>query len=258
MKFLFIFAHPDDESFACAGTIAKYRDMGHEIALICATSGCKGKSGEYQFDSREKLARHRELELQRAADVLGITKLVLYRYRDGSLMMQEPLEIASRIMNTIMEVKPDVIVTFPPDGVTGHSDHIAICNATNLAILRLDEAGQGYQGDVYFASIPHYYDYCDDSAPRPAVVITGKVDVSTYRYNKAKALQAHRSQVYSLNRAYPGVIDGDISVIGNYEYYTLIRSKGKIIVPIVDSDSIPVIDLVDRTSEYGTNLPIAL
>lgn len=242
-KIMFIFAHPDDESFACAGTIAKYRSLGHEISLVCATSGCKGKSGEYQFQCREELARHREKETKCAAEIMGISNLIFYRYPDGSLMSQDLKALGKRIYKTIHEIRPDILVTFPPDGVTGHPDHIAICQATNEALSMLDAEG-GFWGDVYFASIPHYYDYCEQSGPANAYPITGKVDITPFREVKSKALQAHRSQIFSLNRAYPGIFDGEYYSIGNYEYYTLIRAKGEPIFPQGNPEEIGTIDFV--------------
>lgn len=242
-KILFVFAHPDDESFACAGTIAKYRDMGHEISLICATSGCKGKSGDFHFDCREKLARHREKEMQQAADIIGVSHLYFYRYLDGSLKDQDLYELAYRIQSTMLEVKPDIVVTFPPDGVTGHPDHIAVTQATEQAILSMEQAGV-YNGDVYFASIPHYYDHCGQLGPHVTFPITAKVDITGYREVKGKALQAHRSQIYSLNRAYPGVINGDHQTIGNYEYYTQIHAKGQPLYPFHSSGEMTTIELI--------------
>lgn len=244
-RIMAIFPHPDDESFACGGTFAKCWDAGHQTCLICLTSGCKGRPGPFSLDCREKIARHREQELRSAADVLGISRLELWRYPDGSLETADLAELANRIEAAIVEWKPDAVVTFPPDGVTGHPDHIATCQATTLAVEQAERMlpVEDYP-DLYYVSIPHYYDHCPDKGPKPAVPITGKVDISAYRTQKGEALRAHQSQVYSVNRAYPGVIDGDFGVIGCYEYFTLVRSGGKpVVTPLAGGKKIPVIDL---------------
>jgi LmbE family N-acetylglucosaminyl deacetylase len=242
-RLLFVFPHPDDESFACAGTLAKCRDAGHETFLICATSGCKGKSGAFTFTCREELARHRERELLQAAEVLGITRTMFYRYPDGALASLDAAEIAGRIAADIIQLQPDVVVTFPPDGVTGHPDHIALSNATEQAVRQSEKTlPPNAYCDLYYVSIPHYYDHCPDKGPAPAVPITGKVDISGYRQKKGEALRAHQSQVYSVNRAYPGVMEGDFGVIGSYEYYTLVRSKGAAVTPVACENGIPLID----------------
>ncbi|MCY9528218.1 MULTISPECIES: PIG-L deacetylase family protein [Paenibacillus] len=247
-RWLFVFAHPDDETFAAGGTIAKLSSTGHEVYLACATSGCKGKSGEFHFSSREELARFREQEMRSACSILGVADITLYRYPDGGLQEIEPRKMAERIASTIVELRPDAIVTFPPDGVTGHPDHIAISAATLIA-AELAEAQYPVdkQPSLYYTSIPHYYDYCKDSGPKDKCPISARIDISDYRGHKGKALQAYRSQIYSVNRAYPGVMEDDYSVICNYEFYTLVRENGqprqkKTALPL---DELPMLDLID-------------
>jgi LmbE family N-acetylglucosaminyl deacetylase len=243
-RLLFVFPHPDDESFACAGTLAKCHEAGHETYLVCATSGCKGKSGAFSFACREELARHREQELLKAAAVLGVTQTRFYRYPDGELASLDFQPVVERITETILEIKPHVVVTFPPDGVTGHPDHITLSKATEQAVLASE---QRLTPDeccrFYYVFIPHYYDYCKEKGPASAVPITGKVDVTRFREKKGEALRAHQSQVYSVNRAYPGVMEGDYGVIGSYEYYTLVRAQGRAVQPAAPEGGIPVIEL---------------
>ncbi|SDN96768.1 N-acetylglucosaminyl deacetylase, LmbE family [Paenibacillus sp. yr247] len=244
-KILFVFAHPDDESFAAGGTIAKLHHLGHEVSLVCATSGCKGRSGEFQFNSREQLIMHREEELREASSILRISNLILYRFADGTLIEQDIDLLANQIKTTILDLMPDVILTFPPDGVTGHPDHIAISRATEKAVISAEDEYPSSQLPTFFyTSIPQYYDHCQDSGPNNRCLITGKVDISGYRIQKGQALRAHKSQVYSLNRAYPGVMHADYTVIGNYEYYTLVRANGQAIQPTTALNELPTIDLV--------------
>jgi LmbE family N-acetylglucosaminyl deacetylase len=239
-RLLFLFPHPDDESFACGGTLAKSHEAGHATYLVCATSGGKGRSGPFPLTCKEELARHRERELLKAAAILGVTKTFLYRYPDGELSAIGRQALADRIAATLRELQPEVVVTFPPDGVTGHPDHIALSQAAEWAVRQVEPE---VFADLYYVSIPHYYDHCPDKGPTPALPITGKVDISAYRQKKGEALRAHQSQVYSVNRAYPGVMDGDFGVIGNYEYYTLVRRKGKAVVPQPCPNGIPVMEL---------------
>ncbi|MFD0698044.1 PIG-L deacetylase family protein [Paenibacillus sp. GCM10027628] len=243
-RLLFVFAHPDDESFACAGTMAKYREIGHDIYLICATSGCGGKPGEYLVTCRQELATLREQELSQACSVLGVTDFYMLRYQDGSLAGQDLGEMAEKIETYILRLHPHVIVTFPPNGVTGHRDHIAISRATEQAVLQSEKKLRPSEFcSFFFASIPHYYDYCSDSAPSGAVPITGKVNIVLQREAKGRALQAHRSQIYSVNRAYPGVMQGDYGVIGHYEYYTKVRFGGQYVDIQESTAGIPEIEL---------------
>ncbi|QOS99419.1 PIG-L family deacetylase [Brevibacterium sp. JNUCC-42] len=227
-RLLFLFPHPDDESFACAGTIAKYSELGHHIYLVTATSGNKGKCGPYSITCQEELAVWREQELSCALRCLGVSHLLLYRYSDGGLTQMDENTLTERVLQTLLSIKPEVVITFPPDGVTGHPDHIALSRVVEIAVKRSEaQLTEQEYADLYYVSIPHYYDHCTESAPQAAFPITGKVDISNYRNRKGKALQEYKSQEYSVNKAFPGVLQGDFSVIGPYEYYTLIRSKGK-------------------------------
>ncbi|KRF13446.1 PIG-L deacetylase family protein [Paenibacillus sp. Soil787] len=135
--------------------------------------------------------------------------------------------MAAKIESLIVQQRPHVVVMFLPNGVTGHRDHIAISRATEQAVLQSEEKLMlSHYCTFFYASIPHYYDYCADSAPTGAVPVTGKVNILNQRKTKGRALHAHRSQVYSVNRAYPGVMQGDYGVIGQYEYYTKVRPDG--------------------------------
>lgn len=244
-KLLFVFAHPDDESFGCGGTMAKYKEQGHDILLICATSGCGGRSGEYSFQTKQELAAHRENELRQACSILGVSQLVLLCYPDGKLKEQNPDELAHRIEEVICDHLPDLVITFPPNGVTGHLDHIAISKATKQAVESAEHRlPRERWPSLYYVSIPHYYDHCAASAPAGATPITAKVHIENYRNQKGKALQAHRSQAYSVNRAYPGVMQGDYRVIGHYEYYTLCREAGEAVEIKEMPEGIPVKELV--------------
>jgi LmbE family N-acetylglucosaminyl deacetylase len=128
--------------------------------------------------------------------------------------------------------------------VTGHPDHIVTCRATTRAVEQAEQVlSPDEYPDLYYVSIPHYYDHCPDKGPQPSVPITGKVDITRFRLQKGEALRAHQSQVYSVNRAYPGVIEGDFGVIGCYEYYTLVRSAGKTVEVRPEPNGIPVIEL---------------
>lgn len=243
-KLLFVYAHPDDETFGNGGTIAKLNEQGVEVSLISATSGCKGKSGEYTFETREQLAQHREGELRKACDILGVKNLILYRYPDGGLKDVDQDELSEKVYQDMIKLKPDVVVTFPPDGVTAHLDHIAISSATDKAFLR---AEQEYPADA----LPTYYYTAVPERARqlmgltPGLPPTVRVDMTAYRHVKAEALRQHRTQVFSVNRGYPGVMEGDDSSIGNEEYYTLVRMNGQQVdIPSKEASDLPYLNII--------------
>jgi len=136
LKLLAVFPHPDDETLGLGPTLARYSAEGVEPYLVCATRGERG-----WFDSEgpnpgfEGVARIREVELRCAAENLGIHEVSFLDYIDGDVDQADPEEIISRIVSHIRRIKPQVVVTFSPDGAYGHPDHIALSQFTTGALV---------------------------------------------------------------------------------------------------------------------------
>lgn len=139
-RLMAVLAHPDDESLGIGGTLAKYASEGVEIFLLTATRGEAGRYG----DSRPGDAQHpgasalgciREREVRAAAGVLGVRDVAVLEYHDQHLDRADPQEVISVIAAHLRRVRPDVVVTFGPEGAYGHPDHIAICQFTTAAIV---------------------------------------------------------------------------------------------------------------------------
>src|SRR5438552_3924235 len=137
-RLMAVLAHPDDESLGLGGTLAKYASEGVEIALLTAT---RGESGRYlgHHDQRHpgpaELGRIREAELRAAASTLGVRELSLLDYHDGKLDRADPHEAVARIASHVRRARPQVVITFGPDGAYGHPDHIAISQLTTAALV---------------------------------------------------------------------------------------------------------------------------
>ncbi len=135
LRLLAVFPHPDDETLGCGGTLAKYSSEGIETFLVCATRGERG-----WFDSMgpnpglEAVGRIREAELHCAADQLGLREVFFLDTIDGDVDKADPTEIISRLVTHIRRIRPQVIITFAPDGAYGHPDHIALSQFTAAAI----------------------------------------------------------------------------------------------------------------------------
>jgi LmbE family N-acetylglucosaminyl deacetylase len=136
LKLLVIFAHPDDESMGMGGTLAKYSSEGVETYYICASRGEKGWFGsEEQNPGPERLGQIRAKELEAAVKELGMRGLYFLDYIDGEVDQANHKEAIDKIVSYIRNIKPQVIVTFPPDGNYGHPDHIAVGQFTQAAIV---------------------------------------------------------------------------------------------------------------------------
>jgi LmbE family N-acetylglucosaminyl deacetylase len=135
-----VLAHPDDESLGVGGTLAKYAAEGTEVVLVTATRGERGRFKGLRPTTEghpgpEALARIREAELQAAAAELGVGTVSLLGYPDQQLDRVDPREVIGRIVAEMRRFRPDVVVTFGPDGAYGHPDHVAISQFTSAAVV---------------------------------------------------------------------------------------------------------------------------
>ena len=138
LKLMAVLAHPDDESLGVGGTLAKYATEGVDVALLTATRGERGRFHGHRAEEEEHpgaaaLAGIREQELRAAVSVLGVRRVSLLDYPDQQLGCANPHEAIASIACELRRSRPDVVVTFGPDGAYGHPDHIAICQFTTAA-----------------------------------------------------------------------------------------------------------------------------
>jgi LmbE family N-acetylglucosaminyl deacetylase len=146
-----VLAHPDDESLGVGGTLAKYAAEGTDVFVLTATRGESGRfqghrPGDPQHPGAAVLASIREAELRAAAAVLGIRGVFLLDYHDQQLDRASPREAISHIARHFRRVRPDVVLTFGPDGAYGHPDHIAISQFTTAAIVAAADQEWVFEG----------------------------------------------------------------------------------------------------------------
>jgi LmbE family N-acetylglucosaminyl deacetylase len=136
LKLLCVLAHPDDESLGLGGMLAKYASEGIETHLITATRGERGWfADDSTYPGLEALGKDREAELLAAARVLGIRRVYFLDYIDGELDQVDPGQAVAKIVGHVRRVKPQVVISFGPDGGYGHPDHIAISQFTAAALV---------------------------------------------------------------------------------------------------------------------------
>lgn len=186
-RLLAVFAHPDDESFICGGTLAKYAGEGVDITLVSATRGEMGRRmGNPPYLNRETIAAAREEELRQACDCLGIRNLIFLDIRDKTIEFVDEEALTGRIEALIRDSSPDVILTFH-EKLGGHPDHCAIGKATTAACERA-----GRKASLFYISFgsamehPEPYGYTRDDIVR--------IDVSAHLKAKLAAFRAHRCQ----------------------------------------------------------------
>ena len=130
---LFVGAHPDDEVFTAAGIMAAAVRNGQRVGCVTATKGEKGVQDESRWPA-EKLAEIRERETMESLEVLGVTQHEWLGYIDGELDGMDVDGAVVKLRAAIERFDPDTILTFGPDGLTGHPDHRTISRWTDLAV----------------------------------------------------------------------------------------------------------------------------
>ena len=195
-----IWAHPDDESYLAGGLSIRAVDNGQRVVCVTATHG---EAGGDPAIAPDVVAATRDRELAGALDALGIREHVQFDYPDGGCHAVDNGLVVRRITHLIESVRPDTIVTFGPDGVTGHADHRAVSRWVTQAW-----AATGHRSQLLHAStLPSFAQRYRDvhtqlnafepgfpiSTPADQLSVLLSLDDETLQ-RKRVALAAHHSQ----------------------------------------------------------------
>lgn len=192
MKRVLVFeAHGDDMEFFAGGTVAKFCGLGHEVTLVSATDNDKGS-----FELlAEELRAVRDRELNGAARVLGIKRVIPLGYSDGDSAYQAtPDQLRGQFMRIIREVKPDIVITWDPfTPYEGHADHRAVAVAAGEA-ASFSHFPLYYPDQLRDGLAPHYVSetWFFAKAPRDQNKF---VDIDGYIDKKIEALYQHEAQM---------------------------------------------------------------
>jgi len=263
-RLLLVHAHPDDETINNGVTMAKYADLGAQVTLVTCTRGEEGEVlvselANLASDKDDKLGEHREVELKDAMAQLGINDFRFLgapskKWRDSGMMgtpandrgdvfWQADLDEASNeLVKIILEIKPQVLITYDEFGGYGHPDHIkahrVAMRATELA------AEQGWQvSKIYWNTMPRsviqmgiekmkevgsdfFGAESADDLPfaKPDELVSTVVNAPEYVPAKLAAMKAHATQI-SVDGPFFALSNNlGLSVWGD-EYYTLVKGE---------------------------------
>jgi LmbE family N-acetylglucosaminyl deacetylase len=135
-----VWAHPDDEAYLSGGLMAIARDNGQRVVCVTATRGELGTPDPVAWPP-ERLAAERTRELARCLQILGVEEHHWLGYRDGGCADLDLAEPVARLCELIDRIRPDTVVTFGPDGITGHPDHQTVSAWTGAAFDRAAPPG---------------------------------------------------------------------------------------------------------------------
>jgi LmbE family N-acetylglucosaminyl deacetylase len=202
-----IFAHPDDESFGPGGTLALL-SKDHAVYIICVTSGDVGGPG----DIREK-------EIEASAKILGIKKVFLLRYGDGTLSNNIYHNVADDIQQILNLYKPEKLLTFESKGISGHIDHIAISMVTTFLFEKLEYAKELWYfciSKAHRTLIKDYFIYFPQGYERDEV--DEVVDVSDVWDVRIASMHCHQSQKSDME-----FIEKNLQSLPREEYFLVKR-----------------------------------
>ena len=263
-RLLLVHAHPDDETINNGVTMAKYAKDGAQVTLVTCTRGEEGEVlvaelSNLASDKDDKLGQHREIELKDAMAHLGISDFRFLgapnkKWRDSGMMgtpqndrkdvfWQSDLEeAANELVKIILEIKPQVLITYDEFGGYGHPDHIkahrvamraAEIAAINgwkikkiywntmprsviqMGIEKMKEVGSDFFGAESADDLPF---------AKPDELVTSVVHASEYVPQKLAAMKAHATQI---------AVDGPFFALSNNlglsvwgdEYYTIVKGE---------------------------------
>ena len=198
---LAVFAHPDDESFRPAGTLALLARRGVRVQVLTATRGGAGSRGDPPLCSPAELPAVREAELRCACAALGLRPPILLDYQDGQLAESDPETLATEILGIVRELRPQIMLTFGAGGLSGHPDHIAIGLAAAEAFRRAEEVPALSGANVsalYTLAVPRSLAETLGMKQIRAVAdedIALTVDISSVWEAKMSAIRCHRTQL---------------------------------------------------------------
>jgi LmbE family N-acetylglucosaminyl deacetylase len=201
-----IWAHPDDEAFTSAGLMRAHTRRGGRVVVVTATLGERGTDDPERWPPH-RLAERRHRELRRSLGSLGVHDVHVLGFEDGECAS---VDGTAAVGDVIERVRPERIVTFGPEGLTGHPDHRAvsrwvtrawqrICPETSLWYATVAPEFEDLWGDVN-AQLGIWYDAPERlRTPREDLVRCVTLDGADRRA-KAVALRAHRSQTERMVR----------------------------------------------------------
>lgn len=199
-----IFAHPDDETFVVGGLVARLAAQGGRAHLYCATDGDAGRASGVPVSSRQELAALRRAELRSAARILGFGDVRAPGHADGALGVVDPDVLTGEIVRFLREHRPQVVVTFGPEGGrNAHRDHRAISRAAtaayHLAGIRTAFPEQLADGLAPHAPARLFYSAWptpgpDDELRHESLPVNTRIDVRAWNDRKLAAFLLHATQ----------------------------------------------------------------
>jgi len=239
-SFLYVFPHPDDESFGPAPLIAQQQRQGHDVHLLTLTRGEATSQRDRLGLTKEEMAETRYQEMMDVAEVLRLASIRVLQYPDGALAETSPLMLEDTVAEHLHRTRADVVVTYPVHGVSGHPDHLVAHAVVKRVVCAFRSEGIDYPKRLAFftlAAPPPDADRPEHLRHSPDALIDCTVDLDPADMETAeRALDCYET--------YQPVIE---------EHQPLQSLHGQVHLEMFGEDFDPVVSALDAgLSENGT------
>jgi len=212
-----LFAHPDDEAFGPGGTLAKLAKENN-VYLLCATKGDAGNHHGKKVG--QKTHNIRAQEIKNSAKILGVKQVYFLGFKDGKMCNFRYHQIAEKAKKYLEKIKPEIVVTFEPRGVSGHIDHITITYVTLYLSERLPFIKEVWMYCAHhkLSSALHknYFVYMPPGYKESEV--DKVVDIRDVWEQKVQAIHQHQSQKEDIE-----TILGHLKKLPKLEYFLVYK-----------------------------------
>lgn len=155
MRILYIFPHPDDESFGPAPAIHQQIQQGHEVFLLTLTRGGATKVRHKLGLTIEQMGEIRYKEMLNVQKVLGLEQMTVLDLPDSGLQEMDPRDLEGIVEGHIKRIQPAIVVTYPVHGVSGFHDHLVTHAIVKRVYLQLRDEGKTYLKRLAFITLPN-------------------------------------------------------------------------------------------------------
>lgn len=216
-KLLGVFAHSGDESIFSGGTLSKYAKAGWQVDLVCGTRDTP-KEHRAPLMTEEGISYNKQRELDISARELGVRTVTFFDYKENTLFVEPPGELENKLMTIFRDLRPDIVITIEPSGITNHSDGIKLSLSTTYAFQsyaadrRAANADDDNPPKLYYASYPHStVSYLQKQHVLPVELsgnpfygvddkrITTVINISKFAASKKRAVQVHSSRQFDVD-----------------------------------------------------------
>lgn len=154
MRILYVFPHPDDESFGPAAAMHSQLKKGHEVFLLTLTKGEATKQRFRLGVDKKEMGIIRYREMLAVEKVLNLSGMEVLDFPDSGLKELDPRILEKAVQKHVEKIKPEIIVSYPVHGISGFHDHLVMHAVIKRVFLDMKDMGATYLKRLAFFTLP--------------------------------------------------------------------------------------------------------